>query len=77
MLAVNIAEAKAQLSKLIEAVERGEEVVIQRRGTPVVRLSPIEKPKRVFGIHDGKLGPVPDFLEPADEADLDAWENSF
>ncbi len=38
MGAYSIAEAKAQLSALIEAVERGEEVVITKRGKPVARV---------------------------------------
>jgi ABC-type Na+ efflux pump permease subunit len=37
-LAANLGEAKTQLSRLIAAVERGEEVVIARRDKPVVRL---------------------------------------
>lgn len=35
---VNLAEAKARLSALLDAVEAGEEVVITRRGRPVARL---------------------------------------
>jgi antitoxin (DNA-binding transcriptional repressor) of toxin-antitoxin stability system len=35
---VNLAEAKAGLSALLDAVEAGEEVVITRRGQPVARL---------------------------------------
>ena len=34
----NISEAKAQLSALIEAVGRGEEVIIGKAGVPVARL---------------------------------------
>lgn len=48
---VTIHEAKTHLSRLIAAVERGEEVVIARRDKPVVRLvieSPVE-PKRKLG----------------------------
>jgi len=37
----NVLEARNQLSKLIEAAEAGEEVVIARRGKPVVRLTPV------------------------------------
>jgi prevent-host-death family protein len=33
-------EAKTQLSKLVERVERGEEIVITRRGEPAARLVP-------------------------------------
>lgn len=48
---VNIAEAKAKLSALIEAAERGEEVVIARNGQPVARLNAIAAwPRRKPGI---------------------------
>ena len=48
---VTIHEAKTQLSKLIAAVEAGEEVIIARRDKPVVRLVKEEakRPKRVLG----------------------------
>lgn len=48
---VTIHEAKTHLSRLIAAVERGEEVVIARRDKPVVRLvmEKQEKPKRRLG----------------------------
>ena len=36
---VNIHEAKTHLSKLLEAVESGEEVIIARSGKPIARLS--------------------------------------
>ena len=38
MQQVQIAEAKAHLSALIERVEAGEEIIIARRGKPVARL---------------------------------------
>jgi prevent-host-death family protein len=38
MRTVGLAEAKAQLSALLDAVEAGDEVVITRRGQPVARL---------------------------------------
>jgi prevent-host-death family protein len=40
---VNIHAAKTNLSKLIEAAEAGEEVIIARNGKPVVRLDPVAK----------------------------------
>ena len=40
MRQVQIAEAKAHLSALIQRVESGEEIVIARRGRPVARLIP-------------------------------------
>ena len=39
----NIGEAKAQLSRLIAAALRGDEVVIDKDGVPQVRLEPIAK----------------------------------
>jgi len=45
MIEVNIHEAKTQLSRLIQAVLAGEEVVISKRNKPVARLVPLEKIK--------------------------------
>jgi prevent-host-death family protein len=45
MGAYSVAQAKAQLSSLLQAVENGEEVTITRRGIAVARLSPLKKPK--------------------------------
>lgn len=42
MKSVNIHEAKTHLSRLVERVEAGEEIVIARAGRPVARLVPIE-----------------------------------
>ena len=50
-ITVNIAEAKAKLSALIEAAERGEEVVLARSGKPVARITALaDKPVRRFGV---------------------------
>lgn len=38
MILKNISEAKSELSALIEAVQRGEEVLIGKAGKPVARL---------------------------------------
>lgn len=39
----NVAEAKAQLSRLIERALAGEEVVISKYGKPLVKLVPYER----------------------------------
>jgi prevent-host-death family protein len=54
---VNMLEAKSQLSKLVEAALRGEEVVIANRGKPVVKLVKAEAPKikRVAGAWEGLM----------------------
>lgn len=46
MSTVTLAEAKTHLSHLLDQVEAGEEVVITRRGRPIARISPVEKPKQ-------------------------------
>lgn len=46
MLQIQIAEAKAHLSALLERVEAGEEIIIARRGKPVARLIPEPKTNR-------------------------------
>jgi len=43
---VSVAEAKAHLSDLLTRVEGGREVLITRRGSPIARLSAIERSKR-------------------------------
>jgi prevent-host-death family protein len=66
MKQVNVAEAKAQLSELIEAAVRGEEVVIARRNIPVVRLTVVESARVVprAGKLKGLVWTSPDFDEP-------------
>ncbi len=40
-----VSELRARLSKYLERVKAGEEIVITRRGTPVARLAPISREK--------------------------------
>lgn len=50
---MNIAEAKAKLSSLVQKALDGEEVVIARDGKPAVQLVPVKalsKPRRRLGI---------------------------
>lgn len=51
---VNIHEAKTELSKLIEAVSRGEDVIIARNGEPVARLVPYSEARREPGAARGR-----------------------
>ncbi len=54
--------AKANLSRLLDEVEAGGEVVITRRGKPVARLvAPGPSASGIrFGALKGQIGPVPD-----------------
>ena len=44
---VNLYEAKIHLSALVEAAERGEEIIIAKNGVAKARLTPIGPLKRV------------------------------
>lgn len=60
---VNIHEAKTHLSRLVERVEGGEEVVIARAGRPVARLiayRPRAAPRRP-GVWRGRVRLAADF----------------
>jgi prevent-host-death family protein len=63
---VNIHEAKTHLSKLLERVALGEEVIIAKAGTPVAKLVPIagKGEKRVLGTAKGDFVVPDDFNDP-------------
>jgi prevent-host-death family protein len=71
MTTVNMHDAKSQLSKLVEAVEKGEidEVIIARNGRPAARLTPLQpraETSRRIGIAKGR------FVAPRDPRADDA-----
>jgi prevent-host-death family protein len=70
MTQVGMHEAKTQLSKLVERVEGGEEIVITRRGEPAVRLIP-ERRRGGFaslaGVWRGRVRIADDFDELPDD----------
>ncbi len=78
MQTVNIHAAKTHLSRLIDAVIEGEEIVIARSGRPVARLVPLQqeaKPgQRQLGILGGKLKVPDDFDAPLSEEILRDFE---
>lgn len=65
MATVNIHEAKTHLSKLVERVEAGEEIVIARHGRPVAKLVSLGQAARPrqFGVLKGKMRIAKDFNE--------------
>lgn len=71
MTTVNIHAAKTQLSRLIQQVELGDEIVIARAGVPVAKLVPYRRDDgpRVPGTWAGRVRMHDDFDElPADIA---------
>jgi len=74
MKPVTIHAAKTNLSKLIERVCAGEEIVIARGMTPVAKLVPIApKRKPVFGAFKDRASFDDTFFDPLPEALLKAW----
>jgi prevent-host-death family protein len=69
MSIVSVHEAKTHLSRLLQRVEAGEEVVIARGGEPVARLVPVA-PKRARepGRLKGVIKVADDFDAPLPEA---------
>jgi prevent-host-death family protein len=76
MKAVTIHAAKTNLSKLIERATTGEDIVIARDKTPVVRLVPVgrTRPERRFGAMKGRARVTRAFFEPLPDDELAGWE---
>ncbi len=66
METIIVHKAKTQLSRLIEKACDGEEIIIARGKTPVVRLVPIKgvRPERRAGSWKGKISYSPDAFDP-------------
>jgi prevent-host-death family protein len=69
---VNTHEAKSQLSKLIAAAQKGEEIVICQAGKPVARLTPFEAERKVprLGTGAGKIILQPGWDSPEADAEI-------
>lgn len=73
---VGVHEAKTHLSRLLEDVAAGEEVVITRRGEEVASLVPVRGASvRRLGIDRGKFVVPEDFDEPLPDELLAAFEH--
>ncbi|HEX7835999.1 MAG TPA: type II toxin-antitoxin system Phd/YefM family antitoxin [Kofleriaceae bacterium] len=73
---INIHEAKTHLSKIVDEVAAGREVIIAKAGKPMARLAPLARaprPKKL-GLLKGKFKVPDDFNKPLDDAELAAFE---
>lgn len=73
---INIHEAKTHLSKIIDEVATGREVIIAKAGKPMARLAPLTsavRPKKL-GLLKGKLKVPDDFNKPLDDSELALFE---
>ena len=76
MIRVNIAEAKAHLSSYLDAVQKGEIVVLCRRNVPIAEIRPLPRrllEPRPVGIDRGMTVPA-SFFEPLPGELLDTFE---
>ena len=76
MKVVTIHAAKTNLSRLIEEVAGGEQIVIARGKDPVARLVPIapQQKGRVFGAMRGRAKTDRRFFAPLPDEEIKAWE---
>ena len=77
---VNIAEAKAQLSDLLDRIAKGESVLICKRNQPIAELRPVAAARttpRKLG-HAKTLVEIPaSFFEPLPDDEIDGFEGGF
>lgn len=72
---VGVHEAKTHLSRLLDLVAAGEEVVITRRGEAVARLiPPSDRPERTLGVDRGRFVVPDDFDAPLPDDVLATFE---
>lgn len=75
MQIVDVHEAAANLSRLIERARAGEEIVIVRDNGPAVRLVPVQngETRRRRGSLEGEVIVPASFFDPLPPEELDAW----
>jgi prevent-host-death family protein len=74
---INIHEAKTHLSKIIDEVAAGREVIIAKAGKPMARIVPLTRvvhPKK-FGLLKGKIKIPDDFNQPLSDSELAEFES--
>ena len=73
----SIHDAKTNLSRLVERACAGEDIVIARGKTPVVKLTPVlsDVPRRQFGAMKGRARVTRAFFESLPEEELAAWDH--
>lgn len=70
----SVGEASRNISKLIAAAERGETVLITRRGKPVAEIVGVNNKRRPLGFLRGKIREIdPDWWRPMTDEEVDAF----
>jgi prevent-host-death family protein len=73
---INLHEAKTHLSRIVDDVAAGAEVIIAKAGKPMARLVPIRPTARrkTLGLLEGKVDVPDDFNAPLPEEILARFE---
>ncbi|WP_013334733.1 type II toxin-antitoxin system Phd/YefM family antitoxin [Gloeothece verrucosa] len=66
MAKLDIAQAKSNLSKLLDLAIQGEEIVITQDDQPVAKISPVKRPLK-RGSAKGKVWMSDDFDDPLED----------
>lgn len=77
MRKVSVADAKAQLSSLLDEVERGGSVTITRHNVPIAEIRAVPRPDaspRPWGLGQGTFEVPADFDAPLPDDVLDAFQ---
>ena len=76
MATVNVHEAKTHLSRILDRVAAGEEILIARAGKPIARLVPlaVDQKRRTPGTYQGRIEIADDFDAPLPDELLDAFD---
>jgi prevent-host-death family protein len=76
MTTINIHEAKTHLSRLVDEVAAGAEIIIAKAGKPMARLVAISTPvrKKHLGLLKGKIKVPDDFNAPLDDGIVATFE---
>jgi prevent-host-death family protein len=76
MHTVNIHQAKTHLSRLVDQVAHGAEIIIAKAGKPVARLVPLDVVPRTkrFGLLKGRIRIPSGFDEPLPDEVLNLFE---
>lgn len=75
---INIHEAKTHLSRILEEVHAGEEIILAKAGKPYARLVPMDTPRKVPRALGGIIPPlsaedVAESLRPLSDDELEGW----
>lgn len=71
---MNIHEAKTHLSRLLNDLQPGDEIILARTGTPIAKIVPLaagDSARRPLGCLRGSVDST--FFEPLPEEELEGW----